>query len=654
MGRRELIVLFACVCLLASFVVYVISETNLLTGGTGGEPTPTPSPTPSTSPSPSPTPTPSTSPSPSPTPTPTTSPSPTPSPTLTPSPSPSPSPTPPPEDPNVNAEDHEDPADYEWNSIDVIDITLNGNSITVNPAGAATVDGSKVTITSAANYRITGSLTDGQVIVDTNDTETVRLILNGVNINCFTSSPIYIEDAKKVIVVLQAGTANYVADGVSYVLEVGEDEPNAAVFSKSDLTIYGDGSLDVDANYNDGVASKDGLIIKSGTITVNSVDDGIRGKDYLVVKGGVVTLDVGGDGLKSDNVDDFSMGYVSVEAGAVTVVADGDAISAETDVIVISGDLTLTSGGGSSAILGSGVSAKGLKAGVSVIINAGTFVVNSADDAVHSNANMTINGGSFTVSTGDDGFHADIHLEINGGDINITKCNEGIESAVITINDGNIHLTSSDDGINVAGDDDPFVMEPQVTYSGNQFLYINGGYIYVDALGDGLDVNGGAVMTGGVVIVNGPIEDINGALDSASFNMTGGFLVAVGSSGMAQATSTSSTQCSVLVEFTDDGGFWTHTLTHSAGTLVRIQTSAGADVVTFAPTKQYSSIAFSSPALTMGSTYKIYYGGSLTGGTVTDGLYTGGTYTPGTEYDSFTISSMVTKIGGGGGWGGFP
>jgi hypothetical protein len=197
-------------------------------------------------------------------------------------------------------------------------------------------------------------------------------------------------------------------------------------------------------------------------------------------------------------------------------------------------------------------------------------------------------------------------------------------------------------------------MDPQVTYSGNQFLYINGGYIYVDSLGDGLDVNGGAVMTNGVVIVNGPTSSINGALDTASFNITGGFLVAVGSSGMAQATSTSSTQCSVLVNFVDDSPWRPSPIVHPAGTLVRIQTSTGEDVVTFRPTKEYSSIAFSSSALTMGSTYTVYYGGSVTGATVTDGLYTGGTYTPGTSHDSFTISSMVTTIGGGGGGWGFP
>lgn len=640
MGRRGLIVLFVCVILLASFVVYVISETDFLNGGSVGPDgqSPTPSPSPSSSPNPStsptPSPTPNASPSPSPTSTPTTEPSPEPSPTT------SPSPTPPPEDPTVNAEDHEDPADYVWDSAGVIDITLNGDSITVNASGVATIAGSKVTVTSAGNYRITGSLTDGQVIVDTDDNETVRLILNEVNIACSTSSPILVEDAKKVIIVLQAGTENYVADGTTYNLEEGTDEPNAAVFSKADLTIYGDGMLTVDANYNDGVASKDGLIIKSGTVTVNAVDDGIRGKDYLVVKGGVATVNSGGDGLKSDNDADYSRGYVSVEAGTITVVSGGDAISGETDVLVSSGAFALTSGGGSNSV--TSASAKGLKANVTLIIDDGTFMINSADDAVHSNTNIIINGGSFEVSTGDDAFHADDSLEINGGTIDITKCFEGLESNVITINNGHIEINSDDDGINVAGGDDGD--NPMAPPNPNQWLHINGGYLVITAVADGIDSNGYIDMSGGTVIVNGPTDSFNAPIDygSGTFKITGGTLIAVGSSGMAQGPSQGSTQYSVLINL---DGFQLR-----PPTLIHLNTTSG-EVFTFMPTKPFKSIVYSSPQLTTGQ-HTLYLGGSYTG-TPTDGLYEGGTYTPGNLETSFIISGIVTTIGSGGGWG-FP
>ena len=434
-----------------------------------------------------------------------------------------------------SGEDHEDAADYVWDSSEVIDIELNGNSITVNATGVATIDGSTVTITSAGTYRISGSLTDGQIIVDTDDKETMRLILNGIDVSCSTSSPIYILDAKKVIIVLEENTENYVKDGVSYVFkDTTEDEPNAAIFSKSDLTIFGDGLLNVDGNYNDGIASKDGLIIKSGTIIINSVDDGIRGKDYLIIKSGEITVNSGGDGMKSDNANDGTVGYISIENGVITITSGGDAIQAITDITITGGKITVTSGGGSNTPTYSDISAKGIKANVSVTVDGGTITANSADDAIHSNDKITINGGSFIISTGDDGFHADSSLIINGGDITISKSYEGLESATITINNGRIHIMSSDDGINVVGGNDasgfdrgpgmPPGQDP-FAYSSDYYLHIYGGYIYVDAMGDGIDVNGVVEMTAGTLIINGPVANDNGALDFGSFKITGGFLL---------------------------------------------------------------------------------------------------------------------------------
>jgi hypothetical protein len=151
-----------------------------------------------------------------------------------------------------------------------------------------------------------------------------------------------------------------------------------------------------------------------------------------------------------------------------------------------------------------------------------------------------------------------------------------------------------------------------------------------------MDINGPIDMTGGVVIVNGPTFHGNGPLDYyGAFEITGGFLVAVGSSGMAQAPSTSSTQYSVMHTFPSP---------QAAGTMIHIETKDGEEILTFVPTKAYQSVVLSSPKLKNGSTYKVYSGGSSTG-TVTDGLYSGGTYTVGAQVTSFTISSMVTGAG---------
>jgi hypothetical protein len=558
-----------------------------------------------------------------------------------------------------NSEDHADASDYIWDSSQVVQIVLNEDSITVDGDGV-TVDGSKATIASAGTYSLGGSLADGQIIVDTQDEELVRLILNGIDIRNSMTAPIYVKNAEETVIVLADKTDNYVSDGESYVFaDPEDDEPNAAIFGKADLTIYGNGSLTVDGNYNDGIASKDGLVITGGTITVSSVDDGIRGKDYLVVQDGNITVTAQGDGLKSDNDQDATKGYVSVETGVVNITSGGDAIQAQTDVMLTDGEFVLSSGGGSNSRIDESTSAKGIKAGVSLIIGGGTFVIDSADDAIHSNGSLVIDGGTFIISTGDDAMHADSTLEINGGKISITDSFEGIESAVITTNDGDIRIISSDDGINLAGGNDGSGMvqgpwpgggpgqggrlgrggspgQDAFAYSGDYYLYINGGYIVIDAAGDGIDSNGAIEMTDGVVIVNGPTENMNGALDYiTSFKITGGFLVAAGSAGMAEAPGESSTQCSVLLNFDS---------TLRAGTLLHIQTSQGHDILTFSPTKHYQSLALSSPELVTGATYDVYYGGSSTG-TVNDGLYQDGTYTSGTKYTSFTISGIVTRIG---------
>jgi hypothetical protein len=536
-------------------------------------------------------------------------------------------------------------------------IELVGDSITVEGTGA-TVEGSVMTITSAGTYSISGTLNDGQIIVDTQDEETVYLILNGVDITSSTSAPIYVANAEKTVITLADGTENTVTDGATYVFEDAEsDEPNATVFSKDDLTMNGSGSLTVNANYNNGITSKDDLKITGGTIAVNAVNDGIKGKDSIAVLDGIITVNAGGDGLQSTNDEDTEKGYIVIEGGSFEITAGLDGIQAQTSLQIGGGELTIVSGGGSVASSSGGAwggpgmegnpnniteSAKGLKAGVDLTIMDGVIQISSLDDALHSNNSITINGGDIQLASGDDGIHADSVLTINSGDLNITQSYEGLESAVITINDGTIHLIASDDGINASSGNDGTAagMPPMGGQggfeSGDNYLYINGGYLFVDANGDGIDANGSIEMTAGTVIVNGPTNDGNGPLDYlGSFDISGGYLVAVGSSGMAQAPSTTSTQYSVMYNYSS---------AQAAGTVIHIETESGQNVLTFVPTKQYQSVLLSSPELENGLTYVLYSGGS-SNGSITDGLYSGGTYTGGTQVASLTLTGMVTRAG---------
>jgi hypothetical protein len=537
-------------------------------------------------------------------------------------------------------------------------VALEGNSIAVEGNGA-TVDGSTVTITAAGTYSISGTLDDGQIIVDTEDEDTVFLILDGVEITCSTSAPIYVSNAEKVVLTLAEGVENYVTDGDSYVFEDAEaDEPNAAVFSKDDLTINGSGSLTVNANYNNGIASKDDLNITGGTITVNAVNDGIKGRDSIAVLDGEITVKAGADGMQASNDEDAAEGYIVIEGGVLSIAAGLDGIQAETNLIVSGGEINITAGGGSVASSGGGAwggrgmegnanqttySAKGLKAGVDLTITGGTIQISSLDDALHSNDSITINGGDLTLASGDDGIHADAALTINGGDLEITECYEGLESVTITINDGAIRLTAGDDGINASsgsGGDAAggMLMAPRGGgfEPGDGYVYINGGYLFIDAGGDGLDSNGSIEMTGGVVIVNGPTNNANGALDYlGSFNIGGGYLVAVGSVGMAQAPSTTSTQYSVILNLAS---------AQAGSTMVHVESQSGEEILSFVPAKAYQSVVLSSPELENGETYVVYAGGSSSG-TVSDGLYSGGSYSGGTQVTTFTISGMVTGSG---------
>lgn len=552
---------------------------------------------------------------------------------------------------SANGQTHAVASDYTWDAATAVQILLNGDSITTSGAGV-TVSGRSATITAAGSYVLSGTLSDGQIIVDTKDNATVQLILQSVTLQNSTSSPLYVANAEKVVLIVAEGTQNQIADGSAYVFaSADEDEPNAAIFSKANLTIAGTGALTVTGNYQDAIVSKDGLIIAEATLSVTAKDDGIRGKDYLVVKSGNLTVNAGGDGLKSDNADDATLGYISIEQGQIVVTVGGDALTAATDVLIASGDLTLTAGGGSSATLAADQSAKGIKAGAEIVIDGGSFHLDTADDALHSNSSIAVHGGAFSIKSGDDGMHADAALTITNGDVQVLTSYEGLESAQITIDAGTISLITSDDGINVSAGNDSSGMGGGPGMGGrpggdsfasnsSNLLTINGGTVLVDSLGDGLDANGSISITGGTVIVNGPTENMNSALDcDGSFNVSGGLLVAVGSSGMAEAPDDSSSQYALMIN---------SDTVQAAGTLIHIESSAGQEILTFAPTRQYQSVVVSSPDLINGETYEISYGGTASG-EAQSGLYPAGSYTSGTAYARVTISGMVTRVGNSGG-----
>lgn len=560
-----------------------------------------------------------------------------------------------------------DTNDYytQWKNENPNYIELKGSTATLKGSGA-TVKGSQVTITAAGVYVISSKLDNGQIIVDVKDKGTVKLVLNGAEINCTDNAPIYVKSAEKTIISLQEGTENLISDGAKYVFaDASAEEPDAAIFSKGDLTINGTGKLTVRGNYNNGITSKDDLKVTGGNIQIYSADDGLMGKDIVAIKAGTIAIEAGGDGIKATNDADALKGSIAIEGGTFNIKSKADGIQAEASVLISGGAFTLTTGGGSANAIAKAEdnmgspwgnkgnnattkpdatakpdeteSAKGIKAQTEVLIGGGTFKIDSSDDALHSNKTVAITSGDILIATGEDGIDAGESLMIEDGKVNITKSYEGLESNIITLSGGEIYITSSDDGINATeGTTDASATKGAPGESaGNSKLNINGGYITVDASGDGLDANGSISMTGGTVIVSGPTNNGNGALDyDGKFEISGGLLMSAGSSGMAQATSEESSQHSIIMTYTE---------TQKAGTVVHLKDSKGNTVGTFTPKKDYQTVVVSSSNLIKGGAYTLYSGGTATASESLES-YTDGEYKGGTKVVEFTITNSVTWL----------
>lgn len=348
----------------------------------------------------------------------------------------------------------DDELDYDYDEAEVVAITLNGDNISCKSSDVK-IDGSTITIQKAGTYLLSGTLTDGNIIVDSDDKENVRLIFNGVEISNSTTTPLYIKNAEKTILTLVDGTENTLSDSENYILDdESNNEPNGTIFSKDDLVINGLGSLIINANYNHGIQSKNLLKIISGNIDIISNGDSIIGKDGVIVKEAVINIESQEDGIKATKVEE-NKGYIYLDNPEITIKAKKDGIQAVTCLYVKDGKYNIETGetnenSQSNSDTSSDYSRKGMKAGVDITIENGEYTIDSEDDGIHSNNSITVNAGTVNIASKDDGVHADTELTINNGDIKVSESDEGLEAKYITINDGNIDITTSDDGINAS------------------------------------------------------------------------------------------------------------------------------------------------------------------------------------------------------------
>jgi len=225
------------------------------------------------------------------------------------------------------------------------DIELKGSSAVIDGAGAS-ADGSTVTITAKGVYRITGTLDDGQIIIDAKG-EKVQLVLSGASVSSKASAPVYVKDADKVFITLAEGTENKLTDSSPAVSDEDSDSPDAAIFSADSLTFNGSGSLSIVSDNNNGIRCKDDVVVTGGNISVKAAGHGIKAKDYFAAAGGSVTVDAGGDGVKTTNTEDTSLGFIYIRNGSFTINSAGDGFSASTVFYAEDGEYSVVSGGGS-------------------------------------------------------------------------------------------------------------------------------------------------------------------------------------------------------------------------------------------------------------------------------------------------------------------
>ena len=282
----------------------------------------------------------------------------------------------------------------------------------------------------------------------------------------------------------------------------------------------------------------------------------------------------------------------------------------------------------------------GIRGKDSVYITGGDFSITTKGDAIKStkendNAKgfLLIRGGKIKISSGDDAIHAYNKLIVEGGEIEVLQSYEGLEAQKVIINGGDIRIASNDDGINAGGGSDAATSKRPGAFDVNENceLVVNGGKLYINAAGDGVDSNGYIYFNGGEVIVDGPTTDGNGALDAgAKIVMNGGRVIAVGASGMAEGLGTESAIYNTSIYFTS---------TLPKNTKVEIKDNEGNVIISHTSAKIFSHLAAGSAEFKLGETYIIY---------IND-----------TEYQSFTISSILTTVGrnmqeGPGGPGGGP
>jgi len=509
-----------------------------------------------------------------------------------------------------------------------ISIEFNGDTISCDSSHVS-ISGSIVTIKKEGTYIVSGTLNDGMIIVDTDDNAKLQIVLNNVHITSQTSSPLYILSADKVFVTLADHSINTLTNGGEYIA-IDDNNIDAVVFSKDDLTLNGKGTLTIQSPAGHGIVGKDDLVFTGGNYEINASGHGLQANDSIRLKDTTMNITSGKDGIHSENDEDTTLGFVYIASGNYRIDAQGDGISANSDLTIEDGIFDIITGGGSEnstkqtsdtwgGFMGGrgpqqttsedSTSSKGIKATTALKINNGTFKINSADDTLHSNDSIMINQGTFELNSGDDGMHADNSLQINDGTMMIHESYEGLEALEIEICGGNIDITSRDDGLNAAGGNDQsgmggnrgndqFGRPGKITSSSNGSIKISDGNLLVYASGDGIDANGTLEIAGGNTIVYGPTMGDTAVLDyDQEAIITGGSFIGVGANMMAQTFSDSG-----------QGVIALSVGNQKANTIIKVEDEDSNVLMQYEPLLDYQIVIVSCEEMEKGKSYIVHIG----------------------------------------------
>ena len=494
----------------------------------------------------------------------------------------------------LDVDTHYSEQDLSWDASSETAIDLSNPTAT----DGVTVEDGTLTITKAGTYKLSGEY-QGQIKVETADSDAVRLVLDNANITNSSGAALNVVNADEVILYSASGTTNTISDGADYTA-TGEDDPDAVVYSKADLTIAGEGTLKVNGNHEDGIHTSDGLVIASGTLEVNAANTGIKGKDYVDILGGTINVTAQQDGIKSTNDTDEGKGWTRLSNGTVIVNAGDDGFKASRVVEISGGSLTVEQ------------SDEGIEAQY-INVSGGDVNVTSADDGMNaslktSNSEST-DSSENTSDTANQQQNNQQQGSLPGGQQNGTsnQQQQGTGQPQPPAMSGTSQDGTSQNGTTGTGQQG-MGQPPQGGMPGggggtfeviDAAINVSGGHVTVNAEGDGIDSNGVTTLSGGTLIVNGPSQGGNAALDTNGDLLLNGATVLSGSTAdMFEAPSTNST--SGYLKLTNSSGF-------EQGSTVQVADSSGKVVANYKVTKSNVQLVLvSSSSIVKGQSYTAY------------------------------------------------